>query len=238
MKNPIKAIVLASLAFLFAAALAPRAQADAFSYVGTLASSSDVFETTFTLGVASDVLLQTYGFGGGTNQEGTVLAGGGTDPFLAIYAGVGPTATVLLDALSNPYATSLDITNYDPAFVGCPSAIAPSIGGSPVCGDVRMSISALAAGTYTILLSDGQYIPGAVFDNGVLGDSDNFADLTGGVFCNLEINGVDCPNSTGAYALDLSTKPTGGGSTVPEPSTILLLGAGMLAATLIARAAR
>jgi hypothetical protein len=238
MKKTIIAIHAIFLALLLGTALLPTAKADQISYVGTLTSSTDVFETTFTLAATSDVLLQTFGFGGGTNQKGSVISGGGTDPFLAIYAGTGATASILNDSTNNPFATSLDINNYDPGFVGCPSAAAPAIGGSAVCGDVRMALTSLAAGTYTLLLSDGQFIPGALFDDGFLGDSDNFADFTGGVFCNLEINGIDCPNTTGAYALDLSTKPPSGGTNVPEPGMLALLGAGMLAAALASRKAR
>jgi hypothetical protein len=240
MKAQIKVAKWAIFGIILAIA-ASGARADEYSYVGTLASSEDVLETIFTLGVSSDVLLQTYAFGGGTNQKGTLIADGGTDPLVAIYSGVGATATILTDAMGNALASSLDLTDYDGS--ACPPAGAPSIGGSAQCGDVRLSIADLAAGTYTVLLSDGQYLPGAVFDNGVLGDSTNFADLTGGVFCNLEINGADCPNTTGAYALDITTTAKtsgggGGGTSVPEPPTLLLLGLGALAAKLATRTER
>jgi hypothetical protein len=84
-----------------------------------------------------------------------------------------------------------------------------------------MSLSALDAGTYTVVLSDGQYIANAVFDNGTLGEG--FSDLTGGVFCNIANNGVNCPDPLGgAYALDITT--TSPPSAVPEPGTLGLVG--------------
>jgi len=215
---------IAALAMLVAAAV-PLARADNVttqSFVGTLASSSDVFTTTLTLASAGNVLLQTYGFGGGVNGQGTGIAAGGTDPFLAIFAGTGDGATMLTDALENPFGTSLDITNFD-SFAGCPPAGAPSIGGSAVCGDIQMNLGVLAAGSYTIVLSDGQYIANAVFDNGTLGEG--FSDLTGGVFCNLAINGADCPNTSGNYALDVTTTTS---VVTPEPATMLLVGSAML----------
>jgi len=53
--------------------------ADGTSFVGTLASPTATFEANLTLTTTSDVTLQTYGFGGGTNQAGTVIVPGGTD---------------------------------------------------------------------------------------------------------------------------------------------------------------
>src|ERR1017187_8227156 len=172
------------------------AHADIMSYAGTLSSPEDTVEYVLNLASAGTVTLQTYGFGGGTNAAGTVILPGGTDPFLAIFSGTGDSATIVTDGGGNPYGTSLDMTNYgNPDFLGCPPAGAPVIGGSPQCGDITMTLAMLAAGTYTVILSDGQYIPQAVFDNGTLGEG--FSDFTGGGFCNLSINGVDCPNTSG-----------------------------------------
>jgi hypothetical protein len=211
--------------------LAAGARADTTtSYTGTLATSESTFETTLNLSSAENVTLQTYGFGGGVNGAGTSIAAGGTDPFLAIFSGTGGGASILTDGMGNPYGTSLDLGNYG-SFAGCPPAGLVNFGG-PTCGDITMSIADLAAGTYTIVLSDGQYIANAVFDNGTL--SEGFTDLTGGVFCNLANGSVDCPNTSGAYALDVTTSGGsggggGGGTTgVPEPTALVLLSACIL----------
>lgn len=218
----------------FAFVLATMAvYADSISYTGTLASSTDVFETTFTLSSTATIGLQTWGFGGGTNAAGNAISPGGTDPFLAVFSGTGAGATILTDAFSNPFGTSLDLSNYgNPNFLGCGPAGAPVIGGSPQCGDIAMTLSSLAAGTYTVVLSDGQYIANAVYDNGTL--SEGFTDLTGGVFCNVDINGVGCTDPLGgAYAFDITGLPAAT-SSVPEPAfggvlaVIALLGPALL----------
>jgi hypothetical protein len=208
------------------------ARADSASFTGTLSSPETPFEVILSLPSTATIGLQTYGFGGGTNAAGTVILPGGTDPFLAIFAGTGPGATILTDGTPppfgpNPFGTSLDLSNYG-SFVGCPPAGTPTIGGSPTCGDVAMTLSSLAPGDYTVVLSDGQYQANAVFDNGTLGE--DFTDFTGGIFCNLLINGVDCPNTSGAFALDITGLPEGStASQVPEPGTLPLLGTGLAA---------
>jgi hypothetical protein len=198
------------------------------SFTGTLASPESVFETTLTLSAGEDVLLQTYGFGGGTNAAGTVIAPGGTDPFVAIFSGTGAAASILTDGMGNPFGTSADLGNYG-SFAGCPPAGTLNFGGA-ICGDITMSLFSLAAGTYTVVLSDGQYIANAVFDNGMLGE--DFTNLTGRVFCNLENNGVACPDALGgAYALDITT--TRRISSVEEPGTLLCCAGGLLGVALL-----
>lgn len=212
--------------------LVPTAvQAGSISYTGTLSNPNAVFETAFTLSSPATIGLQTWGFGGGTNAAGQLIPAGGTDPFLGIFSGTGTSATILTDGGGNPYGTSLDLSNYgNPNFLGCPPASAPKIGGSQVCGDITMTLASLAAGTYTVILSDGQYQPQAVFDNGTLGEG--FADFTGGGFCNVAINGVDCPNTSGVYALDITGLPAG---SVPEPAPVALLGPVLLGLVLIVK---
>lgn len=121
--------------------------------------------------------------------------------------------------------TSLDLTNYSP---GCPPAGTASNFGDTACGDVTLTFDDLAAGAYTVPLSDGQYIPGAAVGKGTtLGDG--AFDLTGGVFCNLVDVGTStpCPNTSGAYALDITE--SGPMIPAPEPATLLLLGTGLAA---------
>ena len=191
-------------------------QADFLSFTGTLPSSTAVVEKTFTLSSPATIGLQTWGFGGGTNAAGTLILPGGTDPFLAIFSGTGGGATILTDGAGNPFGTSLDLSNYDnPSFLGCPPAGTLAIGvGSPQCGDITMTLPSLAAGTYTVVLSDGQYVANAVYTNGTLGEG--FSDFTTGAFCNIDINGVGCPDPLGgAYAFDITGLPS---AAVPEPA--------------------
>ncbi len=199
--------------------------ADTISETGTLNSPEDTVVIDLTLVASGTVTLQTYGFGGGTNAAGTVIPSGGFDPFVGLFSGTGPTALFL-------NGTSDVLSNYSP---GCPAAGTVTIGSvGNQCGDVNLQFTGLAAGTYTVLLTDGEYIPNAVFEPspGFLGDG--FTDLTGGAFQTC-VDANDCNTDTANWALDI-TAPAA--SSVPEPSSAPLLGtvALVLGASVYARA--
>ncbi len=209
--------------------LAGVARADGTtSFTGTLANSEDSFITTFTLTSTDDVTVQTWEFGGGTNGAGTKIAAGGFDPLIALFSGTGMGASMLTDGVGNPFGTSDVLNNYG-AFAGCPPAGVVNIG-SPTCGDITMTL-ALGPGTYTLLLSDADYIPNAIFDNGTLGEG--FTDFTGGAFqtCNTDSSGaLVCADDAANWAFDLTEKSKI--VTTPEPSSVASITLAMAALAL------
>jgi hypothetical protein len=196
-------------------ALASLCSADVvLSETGTFSTPEDTFIMAINLTTAGNITLQTYGFGGGTNAAGTVIPSGGFDPFVGLFSGTGSTALFI-------NGDSDILSNYTP---GCPPARTVTIGGMPnQCGDVLLVLPGLAAGTYTVLLSDAEYVPNAVFESsGVLGDG--FTDFTGGVFqtCVDANNCIPQPD-TGNWALDI-TEPS---AAAPEPGAFGLAGLGL-----------
>lgn len=187
--------------------------ADTVSYTGTLAGPEDSFIAMVNVADGGTVTLQTYGFGGGVNGAGSAIAAGGFDPFVGLFSGTGDGA-VFVDGTSDV------LTNYAP---GCPPAGTVMLGGSAACGDVNMQFTGLAAGTYTVLLTDGAYIPAAIFEDpgGVL--SDGFVDFTGGVFQTCDTNG-DCNDDTADWALDVTASTSTESPPVPEPPSVQLAG--------------
>lgn len=209
---------------LFAAS-ALGLSAESLSYTGTLSSPEIAFQTTFTLPAAGSVTFQTWGFGGGINAAGQVIPAGGFDPLIALFSGSGPTANIVVDGSSNPLADADNLSNPPWSFVGnCPPAGTVAIGSNNDCGDDFMQ-TPLPAGTYTLLLTDANYIPQAIFDNGTL--SEGFVDLTGGVFQTCDPGSGACINPNGNYAVDIVSDQQILTSTTPEPSTFLLLCSGL-----------
>jgi hypothetical protein len=205
----------ASAVVIIALALAAQAAfAGTVSYTGALASPEDD-TNAFVVNMAVDGTLeiQTWGFGGGTNAASQVIPAGGIDPFVGVFAGTGPTAT-LIDG------TSDGISNFG-SYTGCPPA--GTVWPDALCGDVNMQFS-LAAGNYTVLLTDAEYIPAAMFEGagGQLGDG--FFDLTPGVFQTCD--GNNCITPTANFALDITTPDANTGA--PEPATWLICAGGLV----------
>lgn len=197
------------------------------SETGTLLNPEHTVLIDLTLTGAGAVTLQTYGFGGGTNAAGTAISAGGFDPFVGLFSGTGAGAVFL-------NGTSDILSNYSP---GCPPAGTLSIGSVPgQCGDVYLQFSGLTAGTYTVLLSDGEYLPNAVSEPSPGYLRDGFTDLTGGVFQTC-YDANNCNTDTANWALDITAAA---GTLVPEPSSVGLAGfeAALVALILLRKTSR
>jgi hypothetical protein len=197
---------------------------DSVSYTGTFSTPEDDWMVPVTLTSPGNITLQTYGFGGGTNAAGTLIAAGGFDPFVGLFQGTGATA-LFLDG------TADNLSNYPSEPSACPPAGLVTIGSvAGQCGDVQLVFTGLAAGTYTVLLSDANYVPNAVYEAiGYLGDG--FSDLTGGSLpFQTCYDPTDCNTDSTNWALDVTTAGTTSSST-PEPASFLLVGPALLTAT-------
>jgi hypothetical protein len=202
------------------------------AYTATLSTPESYVDFIITLADPGTVTFQTWGFGGGTNALGQPIPAGGFDPLIALFNGPPETATMYVDGSLNPLADADNLLNAPWSYVGnCPSAGTVAIGTNNDCGDDFMQ-DWLAAGTYTLLLSDANYVPYAVNpgppDYSLL--SDGFADLTDGVFqtCDFSTNPPSCITPNGNYALDIIAPDGSTVSAVPEPSAIALLGTMLL----------
>jgi len=200
----------------FTASLASAAR---FSETGTLSGPEDTVLITLQLNAGDELLLNTYGFGGGTNYAGESIPSGGFDPFVGLFSGTGSTALFI-------GGDSDILSDYTP---GCPPAGLLTVGSVPgQCGDVDLEITGLHAGTtYTILLSDGSYVPEAAFESAPAYLGDGFVDLTGGAFQTC-YDASDCNSDTGNWALDISV-PEGSFTITPEPASFWLAGLALVA---------
>jgi hypothetical protein len=202
-------------------------------FQGTLATSEDIFTQTFVIGATQNIEIRTWGFGGGT-VLGNVIPAGGFDPLVALYSGDASTASII--TVGGNAAADADTFS---TFTGnCPPAGFVTIGtgsGSSICGDDLLEVVGLAAGTYTLYLSDANYIPFSVNPGPPVSSalSDGFGDLTGGVFqtCNTTSDGTSCITPTSNFAVEILGSAEGirGPLAVPEPGAWTLMAAGLAA---------
>lgn len=181
------------------------------SETGAFSNPENVDTFVFTLTTGGDISVQTFGFGGGVNAAGTAIPAGGFDSFVGIFAGTPRGGAEFLSGDSDV------LSDYTP---GCPPAGTVTIGSVPgQCGDVSLELDGLPPGDYTVLLTDGSYIPEAVFESSPGYLSDGFVDLTGGVFQTC-YDANDCNNDSANWALDITVPDST--PAVPEPSSFWL----------------
>jgi hypothetical protein len=241
--------------FAAAAALSPPARANvtSISDTGTLSSPESAFQQTFTLSSTSTIEVQTWGFGGGTNANGQLILAGGFDSLVALFSGPATNATILTDGGGNPLADAQNLFNpYSGALFGCPPAGTVTVGTvTGVCGDNTLKAT-LTAGTYTLLLTDANFIPLAV-NPGILSPFDltdtassnygsstgngAYTDFSSGVFQTCA-SASDCNTDNGKFAVDIVDQSGATLSPTPEPGTFVLYASGLTLMGLLLRKRR
>jgi hypothetical protein len=188
------------LAVILSFSLMQSASAGFISATGSLADPQfDFAAVEFTLSSAADVDIQSWGFGGGTNAAGNVIAAGGFDTMVWLFSGSGPTATYTGDFNDDG---------------DCPPGTL-----NPTCGDSTLHVSALAAGVYTLVVT--------AFDNepcAAGGCTGGPYTTIGDDFTGLGNGDPDSP-----YAVDIVSAGIVNAQPAPAPDALSLLLAGMLA---------
>lgn len=196
--------------------------ADDFSFTGNFNSVNDVQLFTFTVGANSNVVLRTWSYAGGVNAQGQTIAAGGFDPILALFQGTGSSA--------------IYINQNDDDDTG--TVAADAITGAHY--DTYLEVNDLAPGIYTVSVMDyANFANGPTLGDGFTGGALTDADctVTPGTYCDATGHARDSHWAFDILGVDSATTPGEPPpvSAVPEPSTIALLGSGLVGLARVAR---
>jgi hypothetical protein len=198
------------------------ARADNFSFTGNINSVDEVQLFTFTVRANSNVALRTWSYAGGVNAAGQTIARGGFDPILALFQGTGPSAVY--------------ISQNDDG--GCGNVAADAVSGE--CWDTYLAVSNLTAGDYTVSVMDyANFAFGPTLGDGFENSGTPDSYCGGGPFCDVTGHPRDSHWAFDILGVEAATNPTGTSeppqATAPEPSSLALLGTGIVGVVNLAR---
>lgn len=221
-------IAASIVASLVSALAALSADAASFSLRGTFSRDDDRLFLAVTVTETSVVTIESFGYAGGTQADGTAVSAGGFDSVLGLFRFEGTKLRIPLITWDDNSRVVID----------------------PVTGnslDAFISLT-LDPGLYQVTLSQSPNVPngpwlGSGFSEVGYVDSATFTGTdfgcSNGIFCEDPYIGPDpfreSPNRTGDWAVDISGGGVSSvvGHVLPEPSTAALLALGLV--TLAAR---
>jgi len=186
-------------------AVAPATYANNFSFTGSFTQDDNVQLFTVTVPVTSTVTFRTWSYAGGVNAAGQTIPHGGFDPILAVFD-----------------STGLLIGQNDDG--GCALVNADPVTGQ--CYDTYFTTS-LIPGIYTVSVMEyDNFAIGPNLSNGFLQQGQG--NFTGPDFCGVTggFYDVTCDQRTNQWAFDALN--VGNVTTTPEPSSLMLLGSGVI----------
>jgi hypothetical protein len=189
-----------------------------FSYSGSFSADDDVQLFDFTVDVLSTVTIRTFGYAGGTQDDGNQVSAGGFDPMVTVFDG------------SGIHGGNID-------------GLSPAVLVDP---DTGLALDALftadfAAGSYTVALTQyGNFALGFTPDDGFsyqgVPDFTTFFEVAescaNGQFCSTD-SAYRVVDRTDRWALDILNVASA--SVVPVPAAVWLFGSGLLGLVVLAR---